>query len=136
MAYFFRTLVIYLVLFIAVSFSIHEGFKAYYGIGNKQGGQGETGDGGQPISLLQDFQPSLDTRETETGLLLSGIAAQNRRDWDTAWEIFSQFNTKYANTPDMVLKSMTLALGNGASEDAEKLARDLQTYDASEFPEN
>ena len=61
-------------------------------------------------------------RETETGLLLAGMVAQNRRDWQEAWENFSRLNDKYTDNPEFALKAFTLALGNGQYNKAKGLA--------------
>jgi len=66
-------------------------------------------------------------RTTQTGLLLAGIAAQNRRDWGEAWQSFSTLNDKFDGNPTYALRAFTLALGNGEYEQALSIANGLKT---------
>jgi len=125
MLYFIRTTLVYLVLFIAVALGIQWVFYTYYATEDMQATHG-------PISPSLMFsalpQAQVTIRETESGLLLSGLVAQSRRDWNHAWQNFSTLNQKFEDHPDIALRAFTLALGNGAFDEALVIAENLNTY--------
>ena len=131
MVYFFRTIILYLVVFVAMALAVQWALIHYY---LPQQGVDVTAIEDQPtIFSLPSLE--LQPRETETGLLLSGLMAQNRRDWGEAWQSFSRFNEKYNNQPDIVLRAFTLALGNGEFSQALDLAKQLDKNYFSEGDE-
>lgn len=117
MAYFLRTFVLYLVLFSATAYGVHRGMLYYF-----------ADELNQPIDVHTDSMSLvmpriyIPPRETESGLLLSGIVAQNRRDWNQAWQDFSALHERYSTNPEFALRAFTLALGNGDFAKAEELA--------------
>lgn len=122
MTYFARTIFIYLILFGATAYTVNWAVQKFYYP------QALSEVEGEPISLtyaLPSF--AIPPRETETGLLLAGLAAQNRRDWGGAWQSFSALNDKYSNNPDFALRAFTLALGNGEYTQTENIATRLDT---------
>ena len=120
MAYFLRTLFIYLLFIGATSFGIHRVYYHYYA------DELPTDTQLFPTSLTFGLPSlALQPRETETGLLLSGMTAQNRRDWQEAWKNFSKLNDRYDSNPDFALRAFALALGNGQFDKAEDIAHKL-----------
>ena len=121
MFYFVRTVILYLVVFCGIALGVQWALVNYYlpskGIVIEDVSEHQTIFTMPPIEI----QP----RTTETGLLLSGLMAQNRRDWGQAWQSFSKFNTKFENQPDIALRAFTLALGNGEFDEALALAEEL-----------
>ena len=126
MAYFIKTVIGYLLLFGLIALGIQMVFQHYYMKEMPADVRMSS-----PTSLTFGL-PSLKPRETETGLLLSGIAAQNRRDWAEAWQNFSRLNEKYDSNPDFALRAFTLALGNGEY----KRTGDIATKIATNFLNN
>jgi tetratricopeptide (TPR) repeat protein len=125
MMYYLRTVVIYLILFIGLSYGIQYGFHAYF---TPEKGQ-ETNSTNGPLSL-QDALARLDQfqkpKQTRSGLFLAGMIAQNRRDWSQSWQNFSALTQNEKDNPDILLRSMTLALGNGDFDHAINLANTIQ----------
>lgn len=122
MFYFIRTVALYLVLFIGLSLACYKGLQHYYT--SEYGEQGKNATTPIGFAMSRHFsQP----RETETGLVLAGISAQNRRDWGQAWKSFSILNNKYDSNPTFALRAFTLALGNGEYEQALEIANKLKT---------
>ncbi len=122
MFYFIRTIALYLILFVGVSVTIQKGFQHYY---MPDESMQQTGD---PTSLTFGMpRLNLQPRETQSGLILSGMVAQNRRDWGKAWQSFSRLNEKYEGNPTIALRAFTLALGNGAFTQAETIAQSLKS---------
>tara|TARA_B100001750_G_scaffold237463_1_gene242618 strand:- start:393 stop:2210 length:1818 start_codon:yes stop_codon:yes gene_type:complete len=121
MTYFVRTIFIYLILFGVTAYAVNRGVQHYFPRSHVQDDTRMA-----PTSLTFGL-PSfiIPPRETETGLLLAGLAAQNRRDWGAAWQSFSALNEKYSENPDFALRAFTLALGNGEYHQAERIAANL-----------
>ena len=122
MLYFFRVFILYLILFTALGVGIKIGFYQWVAQDMK---------GDAPVLMEPSFHMAIQShliqnRQTETGLLLAGMVAQNRRDWTTAWKNFSALHDKYDQNPQIALRAMTLALGSGAYGDALKIAEGLQ----------
>lgn len=65
-------------------------------------------------------------RNTETGLILAGIVAQNRRDWNAAQNHLSVLNDNFSPSPLLQLRLMTLALGDGDYDRAISVAKGLE----------
>ena len=131
MIYFLRTIALYLILFIGLSVAIQQGFQYYYADDNDVAV-------GDPTSLTFAMPPQFQsqTRNTETGLLLAGMTAQNRRDWGAAWQNFSLLNNQFDSNPQFALRSMTLALGNGDYKNVSMIADQIdKNYFASDSGE-
>lgn len=80
-----------------------------------------------PSSLSMAFPSFLvQPRSTESGLVLSGFVAQNRRDWEQAQRQLALLNEKFGALPIMRLRLMTLALGDGDYEKAVEVAEGLR----------
>lgn len=122
MFYFIRTFIIYLILLVGVAIGVQKGFQYYYA--NEHGI--ELSDAPTPLTYAMS-RSLTHSRETETGLILSGMAAQNRRDWGAAWQSFSTLNNKYDGNPSFALRAFTLALGNGEYSEASSIANQLKT---------
>lgn len=118
MAYFLRTFFVYLVLFGATAFGVRWAMFQYYA----DSFPAIEGEVDAPAGILSMPAFRVQPRETESGLVLAGMIAQNRRDWNEAWKDFSTLNEKYADTPEFALRALTLALGNGEYRQAEKIA--------------
>ena len=116
---FIRSTILYLILFVGLSFGIQKGFQHYYASDDEVGA---------PTSLTFGMPSFLtQARTTQTGLLLSGMTAQNRRDWGAAWQHFSTLNDKFDGNPTYALRAFTLALGNGEYDQALSIAEKLKT---------
>ncbi len=95
-------------IFGATAFAVQWSVIRYY--------QEKLDQSGADVDVLDVFSmPTVkkEARETETGLFLSGMIAQGRRDWDMAWQSYSKLHEKYSDNPDFALRAFTLALGNG-----------------------
>lgn len=120
-----RTLIIYLLLFSATAYGVHRGLLTYYA--DQLPPQVEIHDDTMSFVVPAFNVPP---RETEAGLILSGFVAQNRRDWNQAWQDFSALHSKYSDDPEFALRAFTLALGNGDFLKAEELAANLVKIDS------
>ena len=118
MFYFFRTVVLFFLLFVGVSLGIHWGASHYL---HRNIVSGE-GDMLPPLLPRSYFQ----VRDTQSGLILAGMHAQNNRDWAHAWQNFATLNDKFETNPQTALRAMTLAMGNGDFVQVEKIANELQ----------
>lgn len=125
MFYFARKLVLFLIIFVVLSITIQQGIRYFYA-----DGVGDTN-----TAFVKMTRKMTQIQDTESGLLLAGMAAQNRRDWKSAGQFFSTFNDKYHNNPQIALKAMTLALGNGEYDKVRELAIEINGLDAVKYPE-
>jgi hypothetical protein len=75
------------------------------------------------MMLAQDM---IQTRDTYSGLLLAGTAAQNNRDWESARQFFNQLSEQFTTGSSNMLRSMTLSLTSGDYDDAVAIARKIQ----------
>lgn len=75
-------------------------------------------------------------QDTQTGLVLAGRVAQNRRDWDAARYIFTTLDQKFSGDSYSALRLMSLALGAGdaaeAMRQAKRIASDLDAKNAAD----
>ena len=123
MFYFIRTVILYLCFFVGISLGVqyavgHHFLKAH----EKKGADV------QPMSLslaIRNIQTH--QRITKTGLFLSGMAAQHRRDWNGAWQNFSSLYERFENDSDTALKAFTLALNNGEYKRASQTAHSIRS---------
>lgn len=65
-------------------------------------------------------------RDTYTGLLLAGTAAQNNRDWVAARENFDKLSEKYAAGATNLLRSTVLSTGAGDFDNAIQTAHKIR----------
>ena len=124
MVYFIRSLVVFLAVFIGLSIIVQQTFRHFYGENVMMSD-----------AAIQFSSTFVQAPDTKSGLFLAGITAQNRRDWASAWQFFSTFNNNYHNNPQVALKAMTLALGNGSYDEALKLSSEIISYNSDEYPE-
>ena len=118
MFYFFRTVVLFFLLFVGVSLGIHWGASHYL----HRSIISDENDMLPPLLPRSYFQ----VRDTQSGLILAGMHAQNNRDWSHAWKNFATLNDKFETNPQTALRAMTLAMGNGDFVQVEKIANELQ----------
>jgi tetratricopeptide (TPR) repeat protein len=121
MFYFFRTVILFLILFVGISLGIHWGASHYF-----QPNMTENDGDILPPLLPRSYSM---VRDTQAGLILAGMSAQNNRDWAHAWKNFAALNDQFETNPQTALRAMTLAMGNGDFAQVEKIAGNLHdTY--------
>lgn len=72
-------------------------------------------------------QTLIRVNNTQTGLLLAGRVAQDDRNWGEARKNFTALIDQYGGDAAAYLKAMTLSLGAGDMQQAEQLAKEIDT---------
>lgn len=119
MSFFLRVFVLFVIVFGGLAVGIERMMAPHFV---------QKDDSVQMPSSLSMAIPSfmVQPRTTQSGLILSGLVAQNRRDWEQAQKQLEILNEEFMPSPLMQLRLMTLALGDGNYDKAIEVAHHLR----------